>query len=244
MLVARDCFIDFRSVDAELNITNSGLLNIFEDIACLHAQRIGEDISKSDLRWLLISYRVHILRCPKYGEEVTVTTWSKDYRNVTATREFELRDASGELIVTCWSQWARVNIRTKELVRLTDEAMAPYESEPERTNFGKSPRITEPSEHQSETEMLIDWRWMDNNRHMHNSYYPDAAEHILPEEIRSQLSECDFDVVYKQEITQDAVICFMITETENDWVVTMKSADKSILHSIVVYHKNPPDRAS
>lgn len=238
MLVARDCFIDFRSVDAGLNITNSGLLNLFEDIACLHAQRLGEDISTSDLRWLLTGYRVRIIRRPKYGEEVTVTTWSRDYRNVSATREFELRDADGELIVTCWSQWARVNIRTKELVRLTDEYMAPYESEPERTNFGKVPRITEPADHQSEREMLIDWRWMDNNRHMHNSYYPDAAEHILPEKIRAQLVGCDFDVMYKQEIPQDSNIRFLLTETEKEWIVTLKNADSAVLHAVVVYHKN------
>lgn len=238
MLVARDCFIDFRSVDGELNITNSGLLNLFEDVACLHAQRLGEDISTSDLRWLLSGYRVNIIRRPKYGEELTVTTWSRDYKNVTATREFELRDAAGELIATCWSQWARVNIHTKELVRLTDEYMAPYESEPERTNFGKVPRITEPAEHGSETKMHIDWRWMDNNRHMHNSYYLDAAEYILPDEVRTHLVGCSFDVVYKQEIRQDSDICFLLTETENDWIVTMKSEDKSTLHAIVVYHKN------
>lgn len=237
MLVNKYFFVDFRSVDADLNITNTGLLNMFEDIACIHAQRLGEDISKSDLRWLLTGYRVRINRRPRYGEEVQVTTWSKDYKNVTATREFELRDAEGDLIVTCWSQWARVNIRTKELVRLTDEAMAPYRSEPDRTNFCKPARITEPSEQVSIADMMIDWRWMDNNRHMHNSYYLDAAEHILPENIRNAVSACGFDVVYKQEIPQDAVVKFMLSEAENSWTVTIKSEDMSVLHAIIVYHK-------
>jgi|GEM_PF-1495900 len=237
MLVTKDFFVDFRSVDDRLNITNSGLLNMFEDIACLHAQRLGEDISTSELRWLLAGYRVSISRRPRYGEEVQLTTWSKDYRNVTATREFELRDAKGELIVTGWSQWARINIRTKELVRLTDEAMAPYESEPERTNFGKAPRITEPSAYQTEAEMSIDWRWMDNNRHMHNSYYLDAVEHILPREIRDRLTEYDFDVVYKKEIPQDTVVRFLVSEAESGWTVAIKNEEKSVLHAIVVYRK-------
>ncbi len=238
MLVTVNRFVDFRSLNADLTITNSGLLNHFEDIACLHARRLGEDITRSDLRWLLTGYRVNIRRRPVYGEEVQVTTWSKDYKNVTATREFEMRDAKGELIVTCWSQWARVNIRTMELVRLTDEAMAPYESEPERTNFGRPARITEPREHQQEAEMHIDWRWMDTNAHMHNSCYPDAAEHILPESIRRQLSACSFDIVYKQEIKQDSQIRFLITETDDSWTVTMKSSDLSVTHAIIVYHKN------
>ncbi len=237
MLVNKYFFVDFRSVDAELNIRNSGILNMFEDIACLHAQRLGEDISKSDLRWLLTGYRVRIIRRPRYGEEVQVTTWSKDYKNVTATREFELRDTDGELIVTGWSQWARVNIRTKELVRLTDEAMAPYRSEPERTNFGKAPRITEPADRERIAEMTADWRWMDNNCHMHNSYYLDAVEHILPGDIISKVSDCDFDVVYKQEIPQDAKVCFLISETGDSIAVSVKSEDQSVLHAIVVYHK-------
>ena len=237
MLINKFFFVDFRSVDAELRITNTGSLNMFEDIACLHAQRLGEDISRSDLRWLLTGYRVRITRRPHYGEEVQVTTWSKDYKNVTATREFEMRDSNGGLIVTGWSQWARVNIRTKELVRLTDEAMAPYRSEPERTNFGKPIRITEPAEQQQIADMIIDWRWMDNNRHMHNSFYLDAVEHILPENVQKDLSECDFDVVYKQEIPQDTKVVFLLSETEDGSAVTVKSEDMSVLHAIIVYHK-------
>lgn len=237
MLVKRNFFVDFRSVDADLNIKNSGILGMFEDIACLHGCRCGEDISTSDLRWLLIGYRVNLLRRPRYGEEVEVTTWSKDYRGVSATREFELRDAAGELLATGWSNWARVNIRTKELVRLTDEAMAAYQSEPERTNFGKAPRITAPSDCQSSVTMNIDWRWMDNNRHLHNSYYLDIAEHILPESVRAQLPACGFDVTYKQEITEGSTVVCQFTETEDSWTVTFRSEDLSTLHAVVVYHR-------
>ena len=238
MLVNKYFFVDFRSVDAGLNIRNSGILNMFEDIACLHAQRLGEDISKSDLRWLLTGYRVRIIRRPRYGEEVQVTTWSKDYKNVTATREFELRDTDGNLIVTGWSQWARVNISTKELVRLTDEAMAPYRSEPEHTNFGKAPRITEPAEQELIARITVDWRWMDNNRHMHNSYYLDVVEHILPEKYTAALTDCDFDVVYKQEIPLDANVCFLLSESDEGWTVSVKSEDQSVLHAIIVYRRH------
>jgi len=236
MLVTKTFFVDFRSVDADLRITNTGILNMFEDIACLHAQRLGEDISKTDLRWLLTGYRVRFVRRPVYGEEVEVTTWSKDYKNVTATREFEIRDGSGSLIVIGWSQWARVNIKTKELVRLTDEYMVPYQSEPERTNFGKPARVSEPAVYMSEQSLLIDWRWMDNNCHMHNSYYLDAAEHTLPEAVRKSIADCDFDVVYKQEIPRDTAARFLLTEGEDGWTVTIKNEDLSVLHAIIVYH--------
>ncbi len=237
MLIKKDFFVDFRSVDAGLNIKNSGILGMFEDIACLHGCRCGEDISTSDLRWLLVGYRVNILRRPRYGEEVEVTTWSKDYRGVSATREFELRGPSGELLATGWSNWARVNIRTKELVRLTDEAMAAYQSEPERTNFGKAPRITAPANFDSSVTMTVDWRWMDNNRHLHNSYYLDIAERVLPDAVHAQLPACGFDVTYKQEITEDAVIVCQFTETEDSWFVTFRSEDLSVLHAVVVYHR-------
>lgn len=237
MQISRDFFVDFRSVDAGLNIKNSGILGMFEDMACIHGTRIGEDITTSELRWLLVGYRVNILRRPRYGDEVKVTTWSKDYRGVTATREFEMHSADGELLATGWSNWARVNIRTKELVRLTDEHMAPYQSEPERTNFGKAPRITEPAEHSAATTMTIDWRWMDNNRHMHNSYYLDVAERFLPDYAREQLTQCSFDVVYKQEITENADVMCLFTETDDSWTVTFRSGDNAVLHAIVVYHR-------
>ncbi len=237
MEIRRKFFVDFRSVDDALQAKNSGLLGMFEDIACIHGNQCGEDIFTSDLRWLLVGYRVNIVRRPKYGEEVEVTTWSQSYRGVTATREFELRDEAGELIVVGWSNWARVNIRTMELVRLTDEAMASYQSEPERTNFDKAPRITEPEDHQSVTPVTIDWRWMDNNRHMHNSYYLDVAEHVVPAEVRSELAGCSFDVVYKKEIAGNSVVNCLFTQGEDSWTVTFRSEDMSVLHAIVVYHR-------
>lgn len=244
MLVKRDFFVDFRSVDSELNIKNSGILGMFEDMACIHGNSCGEDISTSDLRWLLAGYRVNILRRPRYGDEVQVITWSKDYRNVTATREFEMRTADGELLVTGWSNWARVNIKTKELVRLTDEHMAPYQSEPERTNFGKAPRINEPASHDSRTDMVIDWRWMDNNRHMHNSYYLDVAEHILPDSARAQLAEYSFDVAYKQEIPENASVACLLTANEDGWTVTFKSSDLATLHAVVIFRRLSADEAA
>lgn len=237
MQVKNRFFVDFRSVDSELLIRNSAILNMFEDIACLHGERIGDTIHNSDLRWLLTGYRVSIIRRPVYGQEVEVTTWSKDYRGVTATREFELRDDSGELMITGWSGWARVNIRTKELVRVTDENMAAYESEPERTNFGKPARINEPAEKQLLSSMLIDWRWMDTNRHVHNSYYLDLAEHVLPENIRAQISGCDFDIAYKQEIPENTTVCYLLTEDENGWTVTVKNEDQSVLHAVVIFRR-------
>jgi len=237
MQIKRDFFVNFRSVDAELRLTNSGILAMFEDIACLHGVQIGDDISVSDLRWLLIGYQININRRPRYGEEVRVTTWSKDYRNVTATRAFEMQDADGSLLVTGWSSWARVNIKTKELVRLTDESMAAYQSEPEHTNFGKAPRISEPAGHSTRTDMVIDWRWMDGNRHMHNSYYLDVAEHVLPEEVRAQLARCSFDVSYKQEISENAAVACLYSETEKGWTVTFKSEDLSVLHAVVIFRR-------
>ncbi len=226
-------------MDSELRLKNSELLNMLVDMAIMQAETCGERLGDSDRRWLLHGYRVNFIERPKYGTEIEIITWPTFFKNITSTREFEVRNSDGRLLATVLSDWSRVDITTKKLVKITPEEVEAYSPDPTHTNYNlfKMPRITEPESYDYEKIFCADWKFMDMYGHMNNTYYMDIAEHMISDEIREILPELDFDIVYKQEIPENTEIKCFVSETDEAYTVSFKSTDGAVLHAIVKYYK-------
>lgn len=239
MIISKEFRVGFLSIDSDLKIKNSAILNMFGEIAGVHSESIGAGFGASDLHWLLTAYKVNIIERPVHGEDITVITWSADYNSAIAAREFEIRNHEGKLLVTGMSNWVLVNFKTRRIEKLTPELMDSYQHEPDRSNYDSTrlKKLTEPKTCSSTNEIFIDWKWMDMNNHMNNTYYPEIAEHFLPDEIKMKIADCDFEVLYKKEIAENSNIKCLYEETDDTYVVTFKSEDLSVLHAIVSYTK-------
>lgn len=239
MIVSKDFRVGFLDINKDLKMKNRAILSLFGEIAGVHSEKIGDGFSASDFRWLLTSYKVNIIKRPGHGEDVTVTTWSSDYKPAIAAREFEVRNKDGELLITALSNWVLVDFSTKRLAKITPDYMDRYDTEFDHSNYESShiPKITEPENYSDSHDILIDWKWMDMNEHMNNTFYPEIAEHFLPEEIKTKISECDFEVLYKKEIPENTMVKCLYAETDDSYIMTFKSEDLSTLHAIVKYLK-------
>lgn len=228
-------YIGYRDIDTNLRIKNSAILNIFEDIAGMHATEAGEGLKDSNTTWLLTGYKVNILKQPEYGERVDVYTWGTEIKNITASREFEIRDQLGELLVSGLSNWVHINLKTKKIEKVSQELIDAYKLEPSNTNFNelKIKKISEPQNYLYERSYKIDWNWIDANNHMNNIYYLELAEMMLPNEIRKNNRYSGFEVMYKKEIKYgDTIIC-SYAETEDSYIIAIKDEKLQDLHAIV-----------
>lgn len=239
MAYSKKFYIGFRAVDSDYKLKNSEMLNLFVDMATMHAETCGEVLGQSERRWLLRGYRVNILKRPEYGTEIEISTWPTYFKNVTSTREFEIRDSEGNLLVTALSDWARVNITERKPVKITPEEVEAYNPDPTNSNYNEArmPRVPEPESYDSEQSFVADWRFMDMYGHLNNSYYHDIACHALPKEKRAVASGLDFDIVYKQEITENTEIKCCFSETDEAYTVSFKSTDGAVHHAIVRFYK-------
>lgn len=239
MIVSKDFHVGFRMIDEGFKMKSGDILNIFVDIAGVHSEKVGDGFGKSDSRWILIGYSVKVYDKPSYGEDVTFTTWSRDYSSALAAREFEVRGRDGKLLIVALANFVKYNIITHKLEKITDELMNAYESEPERSNFGgaKLKRFVEPDEYDDMEECFVDWKWMDLNHHMNNSHYVDLAEHVLKERCGVNTSLLDFEVYYKHEIPENTPIRIHLKEKEDSFVVAIKSTDGKTLHGGVIFYK-------
>lgn len=218
-------------------ITNIGMLSILEDVACRHSDIAGlgiMDIPVKHLSWMVLAWKVTILKRVPYGTNLKICTWAKIYNKFQTTRDFEVFDENGDVVCIATSKWTLVDIKKSSITKITDEIIENYE--PEERNVFKNPEIDkliEPSSFSNEFIYKTQRRDIDVNEHMHNLNYLDVAYEALPEDVYFS-DECNhIEIMYKKGIkARDLVKCFYSNEDSCHYV-TMKSQDEKNLHAIV-----------
>ncbi len=238
MIVEERYFIGYQYVGADLKLKNSSILCMLEDIAGLHGILAGESIKTSPTTWLLSAYRVIVKKRPEYGDRVTLRTWSREIRNFFACREFEMIDASGEVIVTAISEWAHINRFEGKLEKCSQELADAYRHEPDYSNFDRALRVKRlktPENFDNRTEFTVGRNWIDANHHMNNVYYLDLAEMALPENVSESLRADEFSIFYKKEIKCGETVECRSAETDDGYMVSVIDKDGTLRAQIMLY---------
>ena len=98
-----------------LEISDLGLLKIFQEMACSHASIFGyglNDIPNTHLTWLVLGWKFKIIKRPVYTQKILVKTWPRKSVKSIYYRDFELFSESGEKLCVATSKWVLVNTDT------------------------------------------------------------------------------------------------------------------------------------
>lgn len=232
MVVKHDFFVGFRDVDINSKMKNSSILNVFQDIAGIHSIEIGRKFKGLDSTWILVGYKVNILRRPKYGDTITAYTWATEIKNIMAVREFEIRDKDNNLMVTAISNWAHMS--NNKLSKVTEECVNAYEMEQGKTNYNESKlkKIQEPENYLFEKEYVADWDWIDVNHHMNNIYYLDIADMVMPDDMKNNMCN-SFEVSYKKEVRYNEKMKCFFSEVDDSKIIVIKNEDLSAVNTVI-----------
>ncbi len=232
---------DYRVSIAQVGVSglikNIGMLGILEDVACRHSDLAGfgiKDIPTKHLSWVLLNWKVKILKRVSYGTNLKIRTWAKVYNKFQTTRDFEVYDENDEIVCIATSKWALIDVEKSSMARITDEILGVYS--PEDKNVFENPEIdklVEPTSFSNQFIYKTQRRDIDVNNHMHNLNYLDVAYEALPEDVYNS-EECNnIEIMYKKGIkSNDTVKCLYSYENDTHFV-TMKSEDDKIIHAIV-----------
>ena len=239
MVYSEKFYVGFSDCNRELKITNSSMLKLFENVACMHSTSIGDGIKNSLGRWFLTAYHVKVHNRPENEDRVKIDTWSRDMKGGVAAREFEVYNFDGELAVTAISNWVRISAEDLRPEKITDELANMYDSETERTNFGTAwlRKLKECDDYVYEKEVTIPRTFIDAHNHMNNVFYLELANLVLPEEVYQQ-GECnEFEIMYRKAIEYGETVKCVYSETEDSYVIALKSQDGSELKAIIKLYK-------
>ena len=229
--------VDVSHVAPNGSITHMGILSLLEDTACKHSDVAGygfNDIQNTGLSWILLAWKVKVLKRVKYADVVKVRTWARPSKKFTTLRDFEMLDKNGNVICIATTKWTLVDIKKETITVITDEIINKYFPE-DRSMFSENDiaKLIEPKEYSSEYIYKTQRRDIDINKHMHNLNYLYLAYEALPEDVYNS-PECDnVEIMYKTSIRLGDTVKCMYSKIDDSHYVTIRSLDGKQLHAIV-----------
>ena len=240
MIVENEYRIKLSDINRENKATNKAILSYLEDVGGKHSDLAGYgilDIPQTHLSWIIIEWKLQVIRRPNYGENIRATTWSKNAIRCYAYRDFKVYDEKGNVIILASSKWVLVDTIKEKIVRIDDELLERYKPELNLTAFDKQeddfPKMREPEEYQYETDYIVRKSDIDVNNHMHNLNYVDLANEALPEEAYNNGNLNNIRITYKKEIKLGETVKCKYSFVDGKHFVVIKSQDNKTIHALV-----------
>lgn len=184
------------------------------------------DIEKKGVSWILMDWKLKVIKRPRYGEELLVKTWGRNVKKVTTYRDYEIYNKNNELCAIATTKWALLDINLKKIIRISPEIINKYILN-EKSVFEEEElsKISIPEEFENCIIYTVQRRNIDVNGHMHNTHYLDLAYEALPEDIYNNRPYNNLRISYKKEIKLgDKVNCYY-SHIDDKHVVVMKTND-------------------
>ena len=238
MIVEQEYRVKLSEIGQDNKITNKAILSDFEDVGGIHSNKAGYgvlDIPKTHLTWLLLDWRLQVIRRPNYSEKIKVKTWSRHALKCYAFRDFEVCDEQGNIIAIAASKWVLVDTEKGKIVRVSDEILRRYNPEIDKKVFENEQfdKILEPESFQREIKYTVKRADIDVNEHMHNLNYLDLANEALPNEVYTKGDLNNVRISYKKEIKLGEIVKCKYSYENDKHIVTIKSEDDKITHAII-----------
>ena len=229
--------IGLKNIGKNNEITNKGLLECLENIAAYHSDSVGYGINttnKTHLTWVLLDWKVKVIKRPKYGQVLDIHTWSRYIVKCYAYRDFEVYDDNGELCAIASSKWLLIDTQKGKITKVEETTAEKYHSEP-KSVFGEVEieKMKLPEEFENTISYQIKRRDIDIIGHVHNLYYLDLAYETLPKEVYEQRPFNYIRIMYKKEIKLGEIVICKYAKMENENVVVIESQDGKVLHAVI-----------
>lgn len=237
MFFTRDFRIGLSMLGQSTYISNKGFLSILQDIAEMHSASVGygvTDIDKTNYSWALLNWKIQFFNRPKYGETLTIKTWSRYSSKLYCYRDFEIYDSNQKLIAIASSKWVLIDVSKGRIAKLEDELMELYNPENKSVfNIVEIDKISEPTSIDNTINYRIRKADIDVNNHVNNLCYVDIALEAFPGSTNEFNSCNNFEIMYKHQIRLDDEVDVSFTVQNNENYVVIKSDNGKKLHSII-----------
>lgn len=156
------------------NLSPKAILNIFQDMASIHAEEIGigfNNMLNKNLYWVLSRVKFDIIKMPKVNQTIIAKTWPHPKGRIDFDRDFQILSESGELLIKGTSKWCVINTQTRALQR-TDDVNYNGECILDKNYEEKFGKIIVPEENfEFKFNHTVRFSDLDHNKHMNNTNY-------------------------------------------------------------------------
>lgn len=209
--------------DRKGKLSYEAILQILEAAGSRHSAMANDNVieeSQQGIAWVLVDWRVSILRRVNSTEELNITTWVRGGSGCAIVyRDFVLTDKTGKEVIKAEAKICLLNIDTGKLIRIGDEMMSAYEPE-ERTVFDSDvPRLRAPIEFMNEHRLFVRRGDIDFNGHVHNTCYIEYALEAIPQDVFDTDAFSNIRIVYSKPIKEKSIVTARYALTETGYFV-------------------------
>ena len=166
-------------------------MEIAQEIATVGAKILHFDdsvtLEAANAVWVLARMHVRFERMPVRYQPITLETWHKGISSVFFLRDYQIRDAAGEVLVSSTSSWVIMEVDQRRMLR-PDGLSDIIPPDPERPGHAiETPagKIVIPRALPVEkvADHPVKYSDVDSNRHVNNTRYTSWAMDCLPDEL-------------------------------------------------------------
>ncbi|MDO5381285.1 MAG: thioesterase [Eubacteriales bacterium] len=223
--------IGLEDLDINNMASNNKILAIMEDIAGEHSESLGfgvNDIETSRKGWVILDWKVKIIKRPAYNEIIEARTWSRKCEKLFAYRDYELVNEKGEVVVIGSSRWILMDIDKRRPMMLTEDVDKLYEPEKDKMVFQEEigklniPVLSD----EPFMQFTPQRRDLDYNGHMHNISYLKLAYEVIPEDMYLGTQFNNIRIEYKKEILKGDNVIINCQSDNNKCITTFSTGGK------------------
>ena len=218
--------IRYSEVDSERKLTVEKMIDYFQDCSSFQSEDLGVglDYMKAHaFAWVVNYWQIRFDRRPVMGELVRTGTAPNEFKGILGMRNFMMETADGELLAVAHSVWSLLDMKQMYPMRIPQELIDKYKTEPRLDMEYKPRKIKVPKEGGEPGETItVRPHHLDTNRHMNNAQYVHFAMMYLPagREVR------ELRVEYrKQAVLGDRITPVLYHITDNCLLLSMNGED-------------------
>ncbi|MBR0398194.1 MAG: acyl-[Eubacterium sp.] len=217
--------VRFSEVDDRGYLSLPSLINYLMDCATFHGEEVGvglDWIAEHKMTWVLASFRMKILRYPKFNTNIRVSTWATAFRGFLGYRDFLVETADGELLASGKSDWVYMDMKANQPLNVKEQAEA-YGIEPDLAlpeDFGRRKiRVKDAGEQQE--PFIVHESNLDTNGHVNSGQYILLAQNYLPRSFAPQAVRAE----YRKQAYLGETITPVVHNLDNGCVVELRNVD-------------------
>lgn len=209
------------------------ILNYFQDIAGIHADKIGlshEELIKNDLVWVVLRNKYEIIKMSSINQKVILKTWPHQKGKIDFDREYAIYDENKNLLIKGLSKWILMNYKTRRIsmfnnIKYSFECL-------EETNFENKFNKIEDFDinNFSFIETTTSENDLDINGHVDNASYA----RIVLNNIDFDITINHFEINYIKEIKANQKLKIYFLKKDNTYYIKAFN-NEEVIFVLIVY---------
>ena len=227
--------VRYSEISEAGTLSLSSVINYMQDCSTFQSEDLGmgiEYLKEHKLVWLMNSWQIQIERLPVLAEMITVGTWAYGFKSMYGYRNFVIDDREGNHLVKANSIWIFYDLDKKRPVRVTEEEIRGYGSEPKLDMDYTERKIFMPDAGIQKEAFPVRSYQIDTNGHVNNGQYIRMAQECIPQGFRAAGLRAE----YRKSAVYGDMIYPVLAESGNEYVISLND-DAGKVFAVVAFEK-------